>query len=539
MTAHATEEEVTNATRLDADVVVVGLGPVGLLAAINLGLKGHRVVGVERHPKPYPLPRAVTFDHEIARILNGIGIDPETDPAIVWYEDRYPMITADGRTLQEVDWISRNPDGFRNRYWFYQPLLEDRLREIASATPGVTLVPGYEAVEIGESADGVSVEFHKSTKDETGERVLDGSEALFVTARYGLGADGANSFVRSSLGIPMTDLEFYYDWIVTDMIVREDRTYDPVHYQICDPARPTTVVPGGAPDRRRWEFMLLPGETPEQWSDPESVWPLLAPFDITPENSEIHRSVVWRFQAKYAETWRRGRWLIAGDAAHLMPPFAGEGMCAGLRDVMNLTWRLDLALSGKSTEAVLDGYGAERQPHAKGFIEFSVGMGEVICVTDPEKAAERNARMIAEWDAVKANGPLWPKDNPLGPGAWQGEYGGLPGRQGAVRRDGRVGRWDDVIGRSWALLTRVGATSTVTEETKSLLKELDGVAVTIGTEASGAEVIDVDGVYAAWFADTDSDHIVLRPDYYVAATASGEAINDVVRSLAAAVSLKA
>ncbi|UDY23405.1 bifunctional 3-(3-hydroxy-phenyl)propionate/3-hydroxycinnamic acid hydroxylase [Nocardioides sp. Kera G14] len=538
MTAHATEEEVRNASRLEADVVVVGLGPVGLLAAIKLGRAGHTVVGVERHSKPYPLPRAVTFDHEIARILKGIGIDPETDPAIVWYEDRYPMITADGQTLQEVDWISRNPDGFRNRYWFYQPLLEDRLRQIAAATPGVTLLAGYQAVEIGESDLGVTAEFHKSKKDETGERILDGSEALFVTARYGLGSDGANSFVRTSLGLEMTDLQFYYDWIVTDMIMHEERTFDPVHYQICDPARPTTVVPGGAPDRRRWEFMLLPGETPGQWADPESVWPLLAEFDVTPQNAEIHRSVVWRFQAKYAETWRKGRWMIAGDAAHLMPPFAGEGMCAGLRDVMNLSWRLSLALEGKADDAILDGYGAERQPHAKGFIEFSVGMGEVICVTDPEKAAERNARMIAEWDAIKENGPLWPADNPLGPGAWLGEYGGLPGRQGTVTFQGRTGPWDDIVGASWALLTSAPAAATVTEDTKSLLKELEGVAVTVGPEGSGADVLDVEGTYAQWFADTGADHLVIRPDYYVAAAVAGEDVNDVVRRLAEAVALK-
>lgn len=540
MTAHATDAEVAAATRLEGDVVIVGLGPVGLLAAINLGRKGVRVVGVERHPAPYPLPRAVTFDHEIARILNGIDIDPETDPAIIWYEDRYPMLTADGQVLMEVDWINRAADGFRNRYWFYQPLLEDRLREMAASIPAITLVSGYEAVEITQTDVGVSAEFHKSAKDETGERRLDGSEALFVSARYGIGADGANSFVRNSLGITTTDLQFYYDWIVTDMILHEDRVYDPAHYQICDPVRPTTVVPGGGPRRRRWEFMLLPGETREQWSDPASVWPLLAPFDITPDNAEIHRSVVWRFQARYADSWRHGRWVIAGDAAHLMPPFAGEGMCAGLRDVMNLTWRLELALQGKADDAVLDGYGSERGPHAKGFIEFSVGMGEVICVTDPAKAAERNERMLAEWAERAKDGPMWPHDNPLGPGAWiEGDqFGGLPSRQGTVSRQGVTGRWDDVVGRSWALLSRPEAAGTVTDETRATLRSIDAVVVTVGAPDSGADVIDVDGTYATWFADAGADHIVIRPDYYVAATAAGTEVNTFVAKLADSMSLR-
>ncbi len=525
MTTRATAPEQQAATRLEADVVVVGLGPVGLLTAIDLGRRGFTVVGVERHLEPYPLPRAVTFDHEIARILAGIGIDPETDPAIVWYEDRYPMLTADGRTLQEVDWMSRAADGFRSRYWFYQPLLEDRLREIAAATEGVTLVAGYEAVAVDQGPSSVTAEFHRVSRAVDG-RVVDGTEALFVTASYGIGADGANSFVRRSLGLSVTDLRFHYDWIVVDMVLDEPRTYDPAHYQVCDPARPTTVVPGGAPDRRRWEFMLLPGETPEQWADPATVWPLLRPFDVTPDNARIDRSVVWRFQARYADSWRDGRWLIAGDAAHLMPPFAGEGMCAGLRDAVNLAWRLELALRGVADDRVLDGYGAERRPHAQGFIEFSVGMGAVICVTDPELAAERDRTMVAQWAELSKHGPLWPRDNPLGPGAWvEGRGGGLPSRQGVVTYRGRTGRFDDVVGHSWVLLSRVGATTDLDPATSDVLARLGGLVLSTGSAAAGADVVDVEGTYAAWFDDVGADHVLVRPDRYVAASARGAEVN--------------
>ncbi|MBB4935161.1 2-polyprenyl-6-methoxyphenol hydroxylase-like FAD-dependent oxidoreductase [Lipingzhangella halophila] len=159
-----------------------------------------------------------------------------------------------------------------------------------------------------------------------------------------IGADGANSIVRSWIDPPMSDLGYFHDWLVVDLAscgADAHRHFTPPAWQLCDPARPTTLVPGG-PGRRRFEFMCLEHETPAALAAHDNVWALLAPWGITPENSAVERSAVYTFQARWCDRWRRGRLLLAGDAAHLTPPFAGEGMGSGLRDATNLAWKLDL-----------------------------------------------------------------------------------------------------------------------------------------------------------------------------------------------------
>ena len=168
-----------------------------------------------------------------------------------------------------------------------------------------------------------------------------------VTAQYVVGCDGANSFVRENIEHTITDLGFVSDWLVVDIIPQVEREWTPMNLQVCDPARPTTVVSGG-PGRRRWEFMALPGETKEDLNKEEVAWKLLEPWDITPANSILERHAVYTFKAQWVDEWRKGRVILAGDAAHLTPPFMGQGMCAGLRDAKNLAWKLDLILrSGK------------------------------------------------------------------------------------------------------------------------------------------------------------------------------------------------
>lgn len=509
--------ETTTPTEHEVDVAIVGGGPVGTLLAVLLGRRGHRVALIERWEVAYSRPRAVTFDHEIARILATLGIDADHDPAITHYDELYYWKSPDGEDLQVVDWQSTSASGWRVRYWFNQPDLEERLTDLALSLPSVTYIRGWEACSIEQNESGVELTLCRNTQVSP-----DDPARMTVRAGFAVGADGANSFVRESLGIENVDRGYFFDWLILDLIPQETWTGSPSQWQLCDPSRPTTIVPGG-PGRRRWEFMVLPGEDPQELQSEERSWELLEPWGMTPDNAELERSAVYRFQARWATTWHRGRVMIAGDAAHLMPPFAGEGMCAGVRDAVALSWRLDAILDGVLDEAVLDSYTTERVEHAKHYIRFSQELGEIICITDPEAAAERDARLRQEL-ADRGGAPVPTDVCQLGPGAWSPDaaHAGELSVQGVVRYGDPTGRFDQVVGQGWILLgLDHDPTSALTGGQLEQLARLGGRAVHIGGD--DADVVDVEGTYREWFHTIDSGYALIRPDFYVAATANDAA----------------
>ncbi len=334
-------------------------------------------------------------------------------------------------------------------------------------------------------------------------------------------ADGATSFVREALGIENEDKGYFFDWLILDMIPNGPYDAKPAQWQLCDPKRPTTIVPGG-PGRRRWEYMVLPGESAEELQKPESAWELLKPWGLTPDNAVLERSAVYRFQARWAKVWNKGRCAIAGDAAHLMPPFAGEGMCAGVRDAVALGWRLNGILEGKFDQAVLNSYTTERLEHAKHYINFSQELGKIICIADEKEAAERDARMKAEL-AARNNAPVPTDICHLGHGAWSADaaHAGELSVQGVVEAQGKRDRFDQAVGQGWVLLgLETDPAAALTEAQREQLALLEGFTVKLGRPGTACDVVDVEGTYAKWLSGIDAKYVLLRPDFYVALTAN-------------------
>lgn len=511
------------------DVVIVGYGPVGQHLSLKLAQAGHSVVCVERWKTPYGLPRAVHFDHEIARVFKTVGLDSRTNPIIEPYDDFYRWVNADKETLLDLPWKGIGPSGWSTANFFSQPQLEEELDSYVRQSPNIQVVRGWEVQELTEDADGVSVTAVSMDPEDAGAMAT-----RTLRGRYVVGCDGANSFVRRWLDAEMHDLGFAFDWLIVDMIPNEPMTFDPPAWQWCNPAAPTTVVPGG-PGRRRWEFMRQPGETIEQLNTVETAWKRMEPWGLTPENSVLERHAVYTFRAMWArpEQWRKGRVLIAGDAAHLTPPFAGQGMCAGIRDAQNLSWKLDAVLRGRSSDDLLDTYGPERSNNMQYWINFAVGLGEVICVNDPEAAAQRDAAM----KAALADPSLAPPPPPP-PTLTAGVIGSHPvagqlSHQYRVQQASTTDFFDQVKGYGWVVISRAGHPARdVSPENDAWARETGAVLAAVGGDR--ADLVDVDGGYAAWFDEIGAEVVVVRPDFYVYDAGPASELNGILDRLRSA-----
>lgn len=503
----------------DTDVLIVGYGPTGQTLAILLAQQGWNVTVMEKWDEPFTMPRAVSFDGESARILAAAGIGKHLTEFGEPSRD-YVWRNAAGQTLLEIDVAEHGHCGWPDSTSMYQPGLEGALSARGEGLPVLRVRRGLRVVKLDDHGDRVSVRAEN-----------DAGQPVALTARWVVGCDGANSCVREAIGGTVTDLGFASEWLTCDVVLNQPRDFVPNNLQVCDPARPATAVSAG-PGHRRWEFMRLPGEPLAQFRQEDTAWRLLAPFGVTPATATLRRYAMYRFQARYADQWRAGRLLIAGDAAHLMPPFAGQGMCSGFRDVANLAWKLDLVLRGVAAEPVLDTYTAERRAHVQHAIAMSVNLGKVICQPDPAAAADRDAVLLA---TRKRNGNR-PQSEPAVYQPLTGGFRYRPGSasagsasagsasagtlmpQGRVARGRVTGLLDEVAGRGFVLLASQDPRSSLDAEALGYLAGLGAHLIHVlpaGQRGDHDAVIDAGGTYTSYLNRTRAAAVLVRPDFYV------------------------
>ncbi|MGW3895472.1 bifunctional 3-(3-hydroxy-phenyl)propionate/3-hydroxycinnamic acid hydroxylase [Micromonospora profundi] len=538
----------------DVDVAVIGCGPVGALTANLLGARGVTTLVVERSVAPHGQPRAFSCDDEALRIYQQAGLLDEIRgetiaPPLVEYVNHAGRVFA-RMALSETDFGY----GHAPLRFFDQPRLEHTLRAGLDRFPHVQLSLGTELVGLQQDQDGVTVLLSEVG---TGQRRA-------VRAKYVLGCDGARSATRAAVRIPLGGASYAEPWLAVSGDVPPDAVRVRDTRFVCDWRRPAFVSPGAA-GSYRLEFMLRPGETEAEMRRPDMIAALVSPY-VDPDRFDVTRAVVYSFHHLIAQRWREGRVFLLGDAAHQMPPFLGQGLCSGLRDAANLSWKLALVLSGAADAAVLDTYETERRPHTVEMAQTSVRLGRVFLARNRAAAWMRDTvlRAVQAIPRVRRFVERF-------------EFKPVPAyRRGLMaggRRDGVVGTMfpqprivvagspdarllDDALGDGFAVLGPAAAVRPLSPATAGgpLGPGWRGLPVRFvavhpaGTPVADlpedgqpdrVDVVDVDGVLGEWLRRHHTDLVVLRPDRFVFALSTVDGIDQGGADLSAALGVPA
>lgn len=489
------------------DVAIVGYGPVGATAANLLGQMGLSVVVVERDPDIYFRARAISTDEEVMRIWQQVGLADRLNA------DMQPgaganFVDADGVSIMKLLPADRG-NGHPPQQFIYQPAVDQVLREGVERFPNVSLLLEHECLRLIQRPDSVEVMLADLTRDEFKR----------IHATYVIAADGGSSTIRGQLGIGFTGRTYSERWIVIDTrVLHEWPGHDRLRFH-CNPARPTVDCPTPL-GHHRWEFPVHDDEDEQDLLTEEAIWKVLSAQGITRADVEIIGFACYSHHVRFADRWRAGRVFLAGDAAHAMPPWIGQGMCAGVRDVANLCWKLHAVLAGSLPDSVLDTYQAERLPHVKEVTDRAVKVGRIIIERNPIRAAARDRLFRA---ASRLPGfTTWLRNHRWLPDA---RY-----RTGLIAADGsnaagwlipqpwvtddkgdRV-RLDDVIGGRWTVL-HSGPGAPVQPWRSA------GVPViTItppGSTVGAGRIVDTDGKLIDWLSKKKTSVVAVRPDGFV------------------------
>ncbi|MEA2166853.1 MAG: 3-(3-hydroxy-phenyl)propionate hydroxylase [Solirubrobacteraceae bacterium] len=481
----------------DYDVLICGFGPVGQLLAVMLGDAGVRTLAVERADEPYPLPRAAVVDDEVLRIFQSVGLD-EAILAGAQIQPRASIVTADG---QAVDVLRAQTGrlGHPPLVSINQPSMERTLIAAAAERDSVDVRWGVALEVLDRRADHVAVQLRPSA----------GGLSETVTASWVIGCDGGGSSVRARLGIAFPGTTAAQRWIVVDALVDRPLRKVPHPHFVGSREQPAVTLPM-SPGRHRWEWMLRPGQDAAPFLEPDAVRRAIEVW-LDGETVEIERAVVYTFHTRMAARWRQGRVLLAGDAAHVMPPFAGQGFSSGARDAANLAWKLAAVLGG-APDTLLDTYERERRPHVAAMQRLANTLGGFVQATSERKIRARD-RWLKAIDGTRVQAVLAGNIKPLptyGAGAFATRPARLPFRRTVGSLFPQTDRHDDRLGSGWSAVAT------------------DDLAAA-RLAATGLTTVDA-GADGAWLEKRGLTWAILRPDRFVYAAGTGSDLEGACRA---------
>jgi 3-(3-hydroxy-phenyl)propionate hydroxylase len=526
-----------NPINYNSQVAILGAGPVGLTIANYLSKQGISVIVVEQLDNLIDYPRAIGIDDESLRTIQSLGLIeqvlPHTTP-----NHAMRFLTPKGHCFADIQPITRE-FGWPRRNAFIQPQVDKVLLDNLKNYEKTQILFSRNLTEFSQDENGVTLNIETADK-----------KSEVIQAQYLIACDGGNSIVRRTLNIGFDGKTAPNQWIVIDL--ENDPLATPHIYLCCDPVRPyvSAALPHGI---RRFEFMVMPGETQEELSKPENINKLLAKVLPNTDNIEVIRQRVYTHNARIADKFRVDRILLAGDAAHIMPVWQGQGYNSGMRDAFNLAWKIALVVQGKSGPELLDSYQIERKDHAKAMIDLSVMAGHVLAppkvwqgfVRDKIAYALNYIKPIKQYLLEMRFKPM-PKyaDGALVKDSNKNSPIGKMFIQPQVKLEsGEVVLLDDVIANDFAIIAwgvdpKWGINPATMEKWKTLgvkfiqvlpavqmdnpqRKKLEGV-ITIGDLG-----IDI----RTWFGKTNQSIVILRPDRFVAALAIPQTVNSMSNEL--------
>lgn len=498
-----TNSATFDSNHIRSDVAIVGYGPTGMVLAALLGQKGMSVTVLERYESLYSKPRAAAFDDETMRTFQQLGV-AEKVLAGTNVQNGYVWVNGKGQVLTDFEYDNPGPNGWPAQYMMYQPHLEQVLDEAVRSIPDVQVFPGAAVTAIEDLGESVSLTALTTT-----------DQQITVEADFVVGADGGNSFVRQALGIDLDSYDFSENWLVCDFKLHHDVAGLPTFQQVCNPDEPIAIVNIG-PGHHRFSFRLERDADREAIVDPDKVWSRVSDY-LTPDDADLIRVANYTFQSAIAEQWRRGRILLAGDAAHQMPPFLAQGMVSGIRDARNLAWKIEAVLGG-APESLLDTFQEEREPHVRFITEKAIELGRVQTMRDKVQAEERDRTMMAAHAARQRPDKF---RYPAISGSMIAGNGGIfP--QGFVSSSSRSAMFDDIAGTSWqVIVSQPSVLRQLPDTVRERFTAMGGSEISFGITSmlEVAPLSDTGGVYTSWFANEECMAVIVRPDRYIYATA--------------------